>query len=134
MGPNGIVLFALLFIPILVLTGIALLWRKRRTLLLLITIIVATGEVCYLVYQEDSYLHKWHASKTVVDQYLEKKYPRDEWISMQEDSFFASSNIVKVVFFDEPHVTYLYMVKDGKVSLTGGSEEEGYKMKRTNDE
>lgn len=84
----------------------------------------------YLVYQQDSYLHKWHESREAVELYLEKKYPDAEWITMQEDSFLASSKTVKVVFYDETHVTYLYLVEDGQVSLTGGSQDEGYEMKR----
>ncbi|OZI11193.1 hypothetical protein CEW92_13040 [Bacillaceae bacterium SAS-127] len=30
MGPNGLILFFLFMVPVFVLTGIALLWRKRR--------------------------------------------------------------------------------------------------------
>lgn len=53
---------------------------------------------------------------------------------MQDNSFLRSSKTVEVVFIDKPHVPYLYSVDNGKVSLTGGSAEEGYEMKRRDEE
>lgn len=133
-GPNGIVLFTILLVPTLILTGTALLWEKRRVLFLLITIVVATAEVYYLIYKEEAALQEWYTSEARVHEYLTEKYPDADWVLMQEDSFLGSSKTVEAVFIDEPHVTYLYLVEDGKVSLTGGSVEEGYRMKRANDE
>ncbi|OCA92320.1 hypothetical protein [Pseudobacillus wudalianchiensis] len=133
-GPNGVVLFSILLVPVLILTGTALLWKKRRVLFLFITIVVVTAEVYYLIYKEKAALQEWYISKDRVHEYLTKKYPGADWVLMQDDSFLRSSKTVEVVFIDEPHVTYLYSVDNGKVSLTGGSVEEGYEMKRRDEE
>jgi len=111
----------ILILPIIVLLAVALFWRKARVILLALAVILASGEVYYLIYKEEASLQQWYVNKEVVEQYLKEKYPGDDWVLMQEGRPAILSGTVQAVFIDEPEVSYLYLVKDEEVVLAGYS-------------
>lgn len=130
LGPSSLIVFTILFIPIVALGALALLWRKARVLLLVLAIAVASGEVYYLFYAKEASLQEWYEHEASVNAYLEETYPDDEWVVRRESTSAFFSNSVEVIFIDEPQVAYLYIVENGDVSQVGWSADEGYEEKK----
>jgi len=116
----------ILVAPIILLLIVALFWKKVRTILLVLAIVVASVETYYVIYKQDSSLQVWYEHEDIVNAYLEKAYPEDDWVSRQatRSAFFRAG--VEVIFIDELEVAYLFIVEDGDVNLVGYSLEEGY--------
>lgn len=126
MSPGSLILFMVLVAPIILLLIVALFWKKVRTILLVLAIFVATVETYYVIYKQESSLQEWYEHEDVVNAYLEKTYPEDDWVSRHatRSAFFQAG--VEVIFIDELEVAYLFIVEDGDVNLVGYSSEEGY--------
>lgn len=108
--------------PIVLLLIVAAFWRKARVILLTVAVLVASGEIYYVLYSQDAYLKEWYSQEETVNKYLNELYPGDQWVSRQPIRNTILSNSVEIVFIDEPEVAYLYIVVDGKVQLAGYSE------------
>ena len=78
------------------------------------------------MYKQESSLQEWYEHDDMVNAYLEKTYPEDNWVSRPatRSNFFPAG--VEVIFIDELEIVYLYIVEDGDVNLVGYSSEEGY--------
>ncbi|ARF14678.1 hypothetical protein [Sporosarcina ureae] len=120
------ILFMILVAPILLLLIVALFWKKARTILLVLAIIVASIETFYVMYKQESSLQEWYEHEDIVNAYLEKTYPEDDWVSRHATRSAFSRAGVEVIFIDELEVVYMYIVEDGDVNLVGYSSEEGY--------
>lgn len=126
MSPSSVILFMILVAPIILLLIVALFWKKVRTILLVLAIVVASVETFYVIYKQELSLQEWYEHEDIVNAYLEKTYPEDKWVSRHatRSAFFSAG--VEVIFIDELEVAYLYIVEDGDVNLVGYSLEEGY--------
>lgn len=102
-----------------------LFWRKARTILLVLAIVFASVETFYVLYNQESSLQKWYEHEDIVNGYLEKTYPEDDWVSRHATRSVFSAG-VEVIFIDELEVAYLYIVEDGDVNLVGYFSKEGY--------
>lgn len=116
----------ILVAPIILLVIVAVFWKKSRIILLGLAIVISSVETYYVLYNQESSLHEWREHEDIVNTYLKKTYPDDDWISRQasRSTFFPEG--VEVIFIDELEVAYLYTVVDGAVKLVGYSVEEGY--------
>ncbi|PIC67620.1 hypothetical protein CSV71_10450 [Sporosarcina sp. P21c] len=126
MSPSSVILFMILVAPLILLLIVALFWKKVRTILLVLAIVVASVETYYVMYKQESSLQEWYEHEDIVNAYLEKTYPEDDWVSRYATRSAFSSAGVEVVFIDELEVAYLYIVEDGDVNLVGYSSKEGY--------
>ena len=126
MSPSSLILFTILVAPIILLLIVALFWRKARTILLVLAIVFASVETIYVLYNQELSLQKWYEHEDIVNGYLEKTYPEDDWVSRHatRSAFFPAG--VEVIFIDELEVAYLYIVEDGDVNLVGYSSKEAY--------
>lgn len=126
MSPSSVILFMILVAPIILLLIVSFFWKKARTILLVLAIVVASVETFYVLYKQESSLQEWYEHEDIVNSYLEKTYPEDDWVSRHatRSAFFPAG--VEVIFIDELEVAYLYIVKDGDVNLAGYSSEKGY--------
>ena len=64
----------MILILIIVLLAVALFGERLELFLLALAVILASGEVYYLIYKEEASL-QWYVNKEVVEQYLKEKYP-----------------------------------------------------------
>ncbi|ARJ39370.1 hypothetical protein SporoP8_11095 [Sporosarcina ureae] len=126
MSPSSVILFMILVAPLILLLIVALFWKKVRTILLVLAIVVASVETYYVMYKQESSLQEWYEHEDIVNAYLEKTYPEDDWVIRYATRSAFSSAGVEVVFIDELEVAYLYIVEDGDVNLVGYSSKEGY--------
>lgn len=86
LSPSGLISFIILVVPILLLLIVGLVWKKARTLLLVLAIVIASGEVYYMLYAQEASLQEWYEHEAVVDAYLEKAYGDDDWGIRRETS------------------------------------------------
>ncbi|PID21558.1 hypothetical protein CSV61_07585 [Sporosarcina sp. P3] len=126
MSPGSLILFTILVAPIILLVVVAFFWKKARIILLGFAIVISSVETYYVLYNQESSLQKWYQHEDIVNAYLKKTYPNDDWVTRQasRSAFFPAG--VEVIFTDELEVAYLYTVEDSTVNLVGYSSEEGY--------
>lgn len=124
MSPGVVIFYTALAAPIILLLIIAMFWRKARSLLLVLAVIISLGETYFVLYQQESSLQAWYGDEDNVNAYLEKIYPEDDWVSRQATRNALFPTGVEVIFIDEPTIAYLYIVEGGDVQLAGYSAED----------
>lgn len=122
----------ILLIPIILFVLVALLWKKGRTVLLAFAIVVASAEVYYLLYTQDTSVQEGYEDEAMLDTYLEEKYPDDDWVIRRQNASTFFSNGLEVIFIDELEVVYLFIIEDHEVIFAGYSMEEGYENPKRN--
>lgn len=122
-----------LVVPLIFLLIMAFFWRRARTLLLVLALIISLGETYYVLYKQESSLEAWYGYEASVNAYLENMYPEDEWVSRQatRNALFGAG--VEVIFIDEPKVAYLYIVEEDGVQLAGYSTEDDNENPKRNE-
>ena len=75
MSPSAVIFYMALVVPLIFLLIMAFFWRRARTLLLVLALIISLGETYYVLYKQESSLEAWYGYEASVNAYLENMYP-----------------------------------------------------------
>ena len=125
MSPNALVTCFLMMLPILILFLVALVFSKKRSVILALALLVSTAEVVYLIGEKDEEKKTIMENMDTVERHLQEKYPGEKWFTRRQEGVSLTHGGVEVIFLNELDKGYHYYMEDGQVKQDGGWYEEG---------